>query len=41
VPSYLLEYTETIHEKLPVDESAVAVKTELKVKVGDLVRSVE
>lgn len=32
----------TVYETLPVDESAItALKTQLKVRVGDLVRSIE
>ena len=32
--------TQTIYEKLPVEESAVLVQNDLKVRLGDLVRSV-
>ena len=32
----------TVHEELPLDESTItALKTDLKVRIGDLVRSVE
>lgn len=40
--SVFAPYRETIYEQLPVDESSVtALQTERKVKIGDLVRSVE
>jgi hypothetical protein len=36
------DYQETVYETLPLDESTVtALKTELKVRVGDLVRSMQ
>ncbi len=38
--SLMQEPTQIVYERLPVDQSSVALKNDVKVKVGDRVRSV-